>query len=111
MATEILDVRRVARSAGDSIGLAGGSNLHLYAPNPVMWTDPSGLVRLRDTDPKLGSLNDIQTRCWYKREEQNIDQQLCNCKNLKQKARLAHKLRNQARICVTCLLQTGPAGV
>ena len=90
--------------SNDPIGLAGGSNLHLYAPNPVMWTDPLGLVRLRDTDPKGGSLSDIQTRCWYKREEQNIDQQLCSCKNVKQKARLAHKLRNQARIRARLLM-------
>jgi RHS repeat-associated protein len=27
----------------DPIGLAGGSNLHLFAPNPLNWLDPLGL--------------------------------------------------------------------
>ncbi|WP_407971109.1 RHS repeat-associated core domain-containing protein [Burkholderia pyrrocinia] len=29
--------------SADPIGLAGGLNIHLYAPNPVGWTDPLGL--------------------------------------------------------------------
>jgi RHS repeat-associated protein len=28
----------------DPIGLAGGSNLHAYAPNPIRWMDPWGLT-------------------------------------------------------------------
>lgn len=31
--------------SNDPIGLAGGFNLHLYAPNPVGWVDPLGLAR------------------------------------------------------------------
>lgn len=56
------------------------------------------MVGLRETDSRGGSLRDVQTRCWYKREESGIAQQLRNCKNLEERARLAHKLRNQARI-------------
>ncbi|WP_260434304.1 RHS repeat-associated core domain-containing protein, partial [Burkholderia anthina] len=88
----------------DPIKLHGGLNNFQYAPNPVEWTDALGLVRLRETDPRGGSLSDVQTRCWYKREESRIDQQLCNCKNLKERARLAHKLRNQARIRARLLM-------
>ena len=29
----------------DPIGLAGGLNLHQYAPNPVQWIDPFGLAK------------------------------------------------------------------
>ncbi|WP_349816622.1 polymorphic toxin type 17 domain-containing protein [Acidovorax sp. SUPP3334] len=29
----------------DPIGLAGGMNLHQYAPNPIAWVDPWGLAR------------------------------------------------------------------
>ncbi|WP_284415853.1 RHS repeat-associated core domain-containing protein, partial [Acidovorax sp. SUPP3334] len=29
----------------DPIGLAGGMNLHQYAPNPIAWVDPWGWVR------------------------------------------------------------------
>ena len=41
----------------DPIQLEGGLNTFTYAPNPVMWIDPLGLVKLRPTDPPLGSLN------------------------------------------------------
>ncbi|MCI1045767.1 MULTISPECIES: RHS repeat-associated core domain-containing protein, partial [Caballeronia] len=30
----------------DPIGLAGGTNLYQYAPNPVQWIDPLGLLKL-----------------------------------------------------------------
>jgi RHS repeat-associated protein len=32
-------------TAEDPIGLAGGDNLYQYAPNPMAWVDPAGLVR------------------------------------------------------------------
>ncbi|WP_277431684.1 RHS repeat-associated core domain-containing protein, partial [Trinickia sp. Y13] len=31
----------------DPIGLAGGINLHQYAPNPIQWIDPLGLSRFK----------------------------------------------------------------
>ena len=98
------DPRAGRFTSQDPIKLHGGSNNFQYAPNPVEWTDALGLVKLRETDPKGGSLSDVQTRCWYKREESRIDQQLCSCKNLKERARLAHKLRNQARIRARLLM-------
>ena len=82
----------------DPIGLFGGMNNFMYATNPVEWVDPLGLVNLRTTDPKRGSLTPIQTRCWYLREEERINAKLCECKSQKERARLAHKLRNEARI-------------
>ncbi|WP_255991110.1 RHS repeat domain-containing protein [Chitinolyticbacter albus] len=88
----------------DPIKLAGGLNVFAYGSNPVEWIDPLGLVGLRATDPAAGSLTPIQTRCWYLREEARIDSQLCQCAKSKDRARLAHKLRNQARIRARLLI-------
>ncbi|WKB54340.1 RHS repeat-associated core domain-containing protein [Eleftheria terrae] len=35
----------------DPVGLAGGVNLHEYAPNPLGWIDPWGLQRRKKSDP------------------------------------------------------------
>ena len=88
----------------DPIQLEGGLNTFTYAPNPVMWIDPLGLVKLRPTDPPLGSLNNKLVRCWYKREESKINDIVNCCRNKQQQARLAHKLRNEARIRARLLM-------
>lgn len=43
----------------DPIGLAGGSNLHQYAPNPVQWIDPLGLATTTDGSGNSVQLNDL----------------------------------------------------
>ncbi|MEA1032160.1 RHS repeat-associated core domain-containing protein [Pseudomonas sp. N-137] len=48
----------------DPIGLAGGLNLYQYAPNPVSWIDPSGLMKC-STPPKGRKVN----RTVYRFEE------------------------------------------
>ncbi|GEN26341.1 hypothetical protein HCU01_42900 [Halomonas cupida] len=41
----------------DPIGLAGGENLYMYAPNPTGWVDPLGLSRCSDSlGPTVGDL-------------------------------------------------------
>ena len=61
-----------------------------------MWVDPAGLVKLRPSDPKAGSLSNVAVRCWYIREESRIKD---NCKlSLKQRARNISKQRNEARM-------------
>ncbi len=89
----------------DPIGLDGGDNLYQYAPNPAGWIDPHGLVKLRPTDPTKGSLSNIETRCWYLREEEGILSQIDCTKSLKQQARKASQLRNQARIRARLLMK------
>lgn len=42
-----------------------------------------GIGRAQGTDSRGGSLSDVRTRCWCKREENGIAQQLCNYANLK----------------------------
>ena len=66
---------------------------------------------LRATDPRAGSLTPVQTRCWYLREESRIDGQLCQCPKAKDRARLAHRLRNQARIRARLLINDPKGGV
>ena len=64
--------------------------------NGLMWVDPVGLVKLRPSDPKAGSLSNVAVRCWYIREESRIKD---NCKlSLKQRARNLSKQRNEARM-------------
>ncbi|MFC4159050.1 RHS repeat-associated core domain-containing protein [Chitinimonas lacunae] len=48
----------------DLIGLAGGSNLYFYAPNPISWIDPLGLARTGHTPrtPFSGSCPDDVAR-------------------------------------------------
>ncbi|WP_232040129.1 RHS repeat-associated core domain-containing protein [Ralstonia wenshanensis] len=47
----------------DPIGLAGGLNLHAYAPNPVEWIDPLGLARIYKDAPYHGTMdNAVKSR-------------------------------------------------
>lgn len=40
----------------DPIGLYGGNNAYLYAPNPIGWVDPLGLINTRTTGtPNIGT--------------------------------------------------------
>ena len=64
----------------DPIGLAGGENLYMYAPNPTGWVDPLGLnggragkqARLREIgqDPRQPS----HVRGWIQQEQNAIAQ-------------------------------------
>jgi RHS repeat-associated protein len=95
----------------DPIGLLGGLSFQQYARNPIEGVDPFGLVNIRHTDPARDSLTGIQTRCRYLREESRIDSQLSHCKSPKERARLAHKLRNEARIRARLLVNDPMRGV
>jgi RHS repeat-associated protein len=41
--------------SADPIGLAGGLNAHVYAPNPVEWVDPLGLQKKKRCQTKKNS--------------------------------------------------------
>ena len=88
----------------DPIRLVGGTNFYTY-PAPTGFIDPLGLVRTRLTDPPPGSLSDLETRCWYIKQESMIPCQIDRSKSLKQQARQAHKLRNEARIRARLLME------
>ena len=93
----------------DPIRLLGGENLYAFAPNGLMWVDPAGLVKLRPSDPKAGSLSNVAVRCWYIREESRIKD---NCKlSLKQRARNLSKQRNEARIRARMLMKDRKAAI
>jgi len=89
----------------DPIRLMGsGTNLYSY-PVPTAFVDPLGLVRTRPTDPTPGSLSDLETRCWYLKQESMISCQINRSQSLKQQARQAHRLRNEARIRARLLME------
>ncbi|EGI41778.1 putative RHS family protein [Escherichia coli TA280] len=44
----------------DPIGLRGGLNLYQYAPNPLSYIDPLGLCKLRGSDGRYRSTQNIQ---------------------------------------------------
>jgi len=84
--------------------MSGGTNLYSY-PVPTAFVDPLGLVRTRPTDPTPGSLSDLETRCWYLKQESMIPCQIDRSQPLKQQARQAHRLRNEARIRARLLME------
>jgi len=84
--------------------LGGGTNLYSY-PVPTAFVDPLGLVRTRPTDPTPGSLSDLETRCWYLKQESTIPCQIDRSQSLKKQARQAHRLRNEARIRARLLME------
>ncbi|EYT22408.1 RHS repeat-associated core domain protein [Acinetobacter sp. 1000160] len=45
----------------DPIGLLGGNNVYAYAPNPVGWTDPLGLMRCGLTGEEVGDATNLPT--------------------------------------------------
>ncbi|MGQ7249535.1 RHS repeat-associated core domain-containing protein [Halomonas sp. V046] len=47
----------------DPIGLAGGTNLYQYAPNPTGWVDPLGLCKCPSTTAyEVGTFDDLRNR-------------------------------------------------
>lgn len=89
----------------DPIRLMGsGTNLYSY-PVPTAFVDPLGLVRTRPTDPTPGSLSDLETRCWYLKQESMIACQIDRSQSFKKQAKQAHKLRNEARIRARLLME------
>ncbi|EOD3494604.1 RHS repeat-associated core domain-containing protein, partial [Cronobacter malonaticus] len=43
----------------DPIGLAGGINLYQYAPNPLVWVDPLGLLKCGLTGNEVGDASNL----------------------------------------------------
>jgi len=84
--------------------MGGGTNLYSY-PVATAFVDPLGLVRTRPTDPTPGSLSDLETRCWYLKQESAIPCQIDRSQSLKKQARQAHRLRNEARIRARLLME------
>ncbi|ALM52427.1 RHS repeat-associated core domain-containing protein [Halomonas huangheensis] len=46
----------------DPIGLMGGENLYMYAPNPTGWVDPLGLAKCNCSAYEVGAFDDLQSR-------------------------------------------------
>jgi RHS repeat-associated protein len=58
----------------DPIGLAGGLNLYQYAPNPLSWIDPLGLLKCGLTDNEVGDASNLPvTKPGSKEWKQAVD--------------------------------------
>ncbi|MFS2208002.1 RHS repeat-associated core domain-containing protein [Variovorax sp. Varisp36] len=57
----------------DPIGLAGGTNLHLFVPNPVQWVDPFGLTC---HPTRRASLREIRRQLGIPMSQQPIGQKM-----------------------------------
>jgi RHS repeat-associated protein len=59
--------------SGDPIGLEGGTNLHVFVPNPVLWVDPLGLTC---HPTRRESLREIRRQLGVPMSQQPISQKM-----------------------------------